>query len=322
MQESASRTASMCAGVVGQEGENGTYSSCSFAYSVVPLLHPLVHTELTRGSACSQIVNNESSEIVCMFNSAFNAFAKNPDLNLDPIGTQEAQEEVNSWIYPTINNGVYRCGFAKSQEAYDEAVSELDASLDKLEELLSKQRYVTGDKLTISDIRLFVTLVRFDEVYVVYFKTNTKALREYPNILNYMRELYQIPEIQKTVSMYHIKTHYFTSHPTLNHYAIVPKVSFPSADICVSSIYFIQPLSPLACLFSCRGLTPWRYSACPTIGPQCRAATRHSSPRFWPRLCAVIAVCLLTPAWLGLCTWGPGDVQNTSPEPGETLCRV
>jgi len=171
------------------------------------------------------IVNNESSEIVCMFNSAFNAFAKNPDLNLDPIGTQEAQEEVNSWIYPTINNGVYRCGFAKSQEAYDEAVSELDASLDKLEELLSKQRYVTGDKLTISDIRLFVTLVRFDEVYVVYFKTNTKALREYPNILNYMRELYQIPEIQKTVSMYHIKTHYFTSHPTLNHYAIVPKGS-------------------------------------------------------------------------------------------------
>ena len=172
-----------------------------------------------------QIVNNESSEIVCMLNSAFNEFAKNPELDLSPAETVAAQDEVNSFIYPNINNGVYRCGFAKSQEAYDTAVEDLNESLERVEGILAEKRYITGDKLTIADIRLFVTLIRFDEVYVVYFKTNTKAIREYPNIFNYLRELYQIPEVKRTVSMYHIKTHYFTSHPELNTYAIIPKVS-------------------------------------------------------------------------------------------------
>jgi len=169
------------------------------------------------------IVNNESAEIVRMFNSAFNDLAKHPDLDLYPAHLAEKIDEVNSWVYPTINNGVYRCGFAQSQEAYDQAFKELFGSLDRCEEILSKQRYIAGDVLTEADVRLFCTLIRFDEVYVVYFKTNKKAIHEYPYLCNYVRELYQIPEIKATVNMKHIKNHYYCSHPNLNYYAIVPQ---------------------------------------------------------------------------------------------------
>jgi len=168
------------------------------------------------------IVSNESSEIIQMLNSAFNQFAKNPELDLFPEALASAMDEVNSWVYPTINNGVYRCGFAKTQGAYDEAVTQLYESLDRMEEVLSKNRYLCGDALTAADIRAFVTLVRFDEVYVVYFKCNKKRIADYPNIHNYVREIYQMPAVADTVNMRHIKTHYFTSHPTLNYYAVIP----------------------------------------------------------------------------------------------------
>lgn len=171
----------------------------------------------------SKIVNNESSEIIRMFNQEFNEFATNPDLDLYPEHLRSQIDEINSWVYPKINNGVYRSGFARTQEAYNEAVTDVFEALDNVEDILSKNRYLTGSALTEADIRLFMTLIRFDEVYVVYFKTNCKRIVDYPNIHNYLRELYQIPEIQTTINMDHIKNHYFGSHPVLNAYAIVPK---------------------------------------------------------------------------------------------------
>jgi len=168
------------------------------------------------------IVNNESSELIVMLNEAFNKFAKHPDLDLNPSSTRALQEELNSWIYTGINNGVYRAGFAKSQLAHDEAIADLYESLDKVEAILAKQRYLCGDTFTLADIRLFMTLVRFDEVYVVYFKTNKKQIAEYPAIHQYCRDVYQLLGGSEVINMPHIKTHYFTSHPTLNYYAIIP----------------------------------------------------------------------------------------------------
>lgn len=120
----------------------------------------------------------------------FNKYSGNPELDLCPPELEEKMKEVDSWIYNNINNGVYKCGFAQSQDAYDYAFQNLFIYLDKLEQLLSEQRFVAGNRLTLSDIRTFVTLVRFDEVYVVYFKCNKKQIIEYPNILNYCREIY------------------------------------------------------------------------------------------------------------------------------------
>jgi glutathionyl-hydroquinone reductase len=169
------------------------------------------------------IVNNESSEILRMFNSAFNDFAKNPELDLYPEELRGEIDALNEWIYPNINNGVYRCGFATTQEAYNIAFNDLFSALDKVEELLSKRRYIAGgDTITEADIRLFMTLIRFDPVYVVYFKTDKKAIREYPNISEYVKDIYSTPGIKESISIDHIKKHYFTSHPKLNAYAIIP----------------------------------------------------------------------------------------------------
>jgi len=169
------------------------------------------------------IVNNESSEIIRMLNSEFNEFSKYPDLDLYPESLRESMDSVNQWIYPKINNGVYRCGFAKSQAAYDEAIEELTEAFDKVDDILKKQRYIAGDTFTLADVRLFVTLLRFDEVYIVYFKTNTRSVTHTPAILNYCREIYQMPGVKDTVSMEQIKAHYFTSHPVLNSYSIIPR---------------------------------------------------------------------------------------------------
>eukprot|EP01125_Pyxidicula_operculata_P018493 TRINITY_DN6565_c0_g1_i1.p1 TRINITY_DN6565_c0_g1~~TRINITY_DN6565_c0_g1_i1.p1 ORF type:complete len:341 (+),score=64.90 TRINITY_DN6565_c0_g1_i1:37-1059(+) len=168
------------------------------------------------------IVNNESSEIMIMLNKEFNEFAKNPSLDLYPENLVSQIEELNTWIYPQINNGVYRCGFAVSQGAYETAFNEVFSGLDRLEDILSKQKYLCGGVFTAADLKLFVTLIRFDEVYVVYFKTNKKRIQDYPNLFNYIKDIYQIPGIAKSVNMKHIKTHYFTSHPKLNTYGIIP----------------------------------------------------------------------------------------------------
>jgi putative glutathione S-transferase len=163
------------------------------------------------------------SEIIRMLNTEFNAFAKNPDLHLYPEDMKDAIDKVNEWVYPTINNGVYRCGFAKTQGAYDAAITELTDSFDRIDQILQKQRFIAGDRFTEADIRLFVTLVRFDEVYAVYFKTNTRSCITTPSILNYLREVYQMPGVKGTVNMEQIKAHYYCSHPILNHYSVIPR---------------------------------------------------------------------------------------------------
>ena len=168
------------------------------------------------------IVNNESSDILRELNVKFNRFARRPEVDLYPESTRARVDEVNEWIYEKINNGVYKCGFATSQEAYEEAARALFDALDECERILSRSRYIAGDALTEADVRLFVTLIRFDEVYVVYFKTNKKFIHQYEHLSGYVRELYQMPEFRETTSFKHIKEHYFASHPPLNPHAIVP----------------------------------------------------------------------------------------------------
>lgn len=168
------------------------------------------------------IVNNESSEIIRMLNTEFNEVAENVDLNLYPSHLKSRIDEANEWVYDRISIGVYKCGFAKKQEPYDEAVIQLYEALDRCEEILNKQRFICGNHLTEADIRLFVTLIRFDEVYVVHFKCNKKLIREYPNLFNYSKDIYQFPGISSTVNMEHIKKSYYGSHPTLDPYGVIP----------------------------------------------------------------------------------------------------
>ncbi|KAK2972678.1 hypothetical protein RJ640_003519 [Escallonia rubra] len=168
------------------------------------------------------ILSNESEEIIRMFNTEFKDIAENATLDLYPPHLQAQISEVNDWIYDGINNGVYKCGFAKKQGPYNEAVEKLYDALDKCEEILSTQRYLCGNALTEADIRLFVTLIRFDEVYAVHFKCNKKLLREYPKLFNYTKDIFQIPGVSTTVKMEHIKKHYYGSHPSINPFGIVP----------------------------------------------------------------------------------------------------
>jgi len=172
--------------------------------------------------ASNRIVNNESAEIIRMFNSEFQDFATNPRLDLYPEDKRTQIDELNDWIYPSINNGVYRCGFATKQPAYSHAFSELFDALDRVEGILADSRYLTGDELTEADVRLFTTLVRFDSVYVTHFKTNLRRIIDYPNIWGYTRDIYQLPGIAETVDMAHIKSHYFESHTHINPFGIVP----------------------------------------------------------------------------------------------------
>ncbi|MBC7155009.1 MAG: glutathione S-transferase family protein [Rhodobacteraceae bacterium] len=167
------------------------------------------------------IVSNESSEIIRMFNSAFDGLTGNSD-DYWPKDLRAAIEPVNDRIYNTLNNGVYRCGFATSQHAYDEAVYPLFDTLDWLEDRLSTHRYLMGDRLTEADWRLFTTLIRFDPVYHLHFKCNRKRLIDYPNLWAYTRELYQWPGVRDTVNLDHIVRHYHYSHETINPYRIIP----------------------------------------------------------------------------------------------------
>ncbi len=167
------------------------------------------------------IVSNESAEIIRMFNSAFDHLGATQG-DYYPEALRAEIDELNDRIYHTVNNGVYRAGFATTQAAYEEAVTELFESLDWLEERLSKQRYLTGEQLMEADWRLFTTLVRFDPVYVGHFKTNLKRLIDYPNLWAYTRDLYQQPGVANTVNMHHIKHHYYGSHNTINPTGVVP----------------------------------------------------------------------------------------------------
>ncbi|MCA0963617.1 glutathione S-transferase family protein [Salipiger bermudensis] len=167
------------------------------------------------------IVSNESAEIIRMFNEAFDGLTGNSD-DYWPEELREAIEPVNARIYDTVNNGVYKAGFATSQEAYDDAVGPLFESLDWIEERLSKGRYLMGDRITEADWRLFTTLIRFDEVYYVHFKCNKSRIVDYPNLWAYTRELYQWPGVADTVHFDHFRRHYYYSHDMINPNRIIP----------------------------------------------------------------------------------------------------
>lgn len=167
------------------------------------------------------IVSNESSEIIRMFNGAFDEWG---DASLD-FYPAELRSDIDRWndrIYEAVNNGVYKCGFARSQEAYEEAFAALFEALDEVEAQLARSRYLVGDRLTEADWRLFTTLARFDPVYVGHFKCNLRRIADYQNLSNYLRELYQMPGIAETVNMFHIKQHYYGSHESVNPTRIVP----------------------------------------------------------------------------------------------------
>ena len=167
------------------------------------------------------IVSNESAEILRMFNSAFDEVGGN-DLDFYPEPLREEIDELNAFIYPNVNNGVYRAGFATTQEAYEEAAIAVFEALDSLEERLATRRYLTGAAITEADWRLFTTLLRFDQVYATHFKCNVRRIVDYPNLWGYLRDLYQTPGIAETVHIDLIKAHYYGSHANLNPTGIIP----------------------------------------------------------------------------------------------------
>jgi putative glutathione S-transferase len=167
------------------------------------------------------IVSNESSEIIRMFNSAFDGLTGST-LDFYPADLRAEIDSLNAVIYDTVNNGVYKAGFATTQDAYEEAVTRLFETLDMLEGRLAGSRYLFGDMATEADWRLFTTLLRFDPVYVGHFKCNIRRIADYPNLSGYLRDLYQTPGIAETCNLTHIKNHYYQSHKTINPTGIVP----------------------------------------------------------------------------------------------------
>ncbi|MFB6172501.1 MAG: glutathione S-transferase family protein [Haloarculaceae archaeon] len=167
-----------------------------------------------------EIVNNESIEVMRMLATAFDAHGNGVDLY--PEGHRDAVDRVVSELYDAVNNGVYRAGFADSQPAYEEAVADLFDALDRWDDVLADRRYLVGEQMTLADLRLFPTLVRFDEVYHTHFKCNVREIRDYEHLWPYLRDLYQTPGVAATVDMGHIKEHYYTTHADLNPKGIVP----------------------------------------------------------------------------------------------------
>lgn len=209
--------------------ENG-YDSCPIAdiqymYEVYTTHQPdysgRVTVPVLWDKKTSTIVNNESSEIIRMLNSAFDDFT---DVKKDfyPAEARDAIDEINELVYHNINNGVYKCGFATKQDVYEKHYHNLFDAMERVETLLGRQRYLAGSQLTEADWRLFTTLIRFDCVYYGHFKTNKSRIEDYPNISNYVRELYQYPGVSETVNFRHIKVHYYYSHDMINPTQVVP----------------------------------------------------------------------------------------------------
>ena len=167
------------------------------------------------------IVNNESSEVIRILNSAFDRWGR-AELDFYPEGLRPGIDEINAYVYDRINNGVYKTGFATSQQAYEEAVTRLFDALDQMEERLENQSYLVGNRFTEADVRLFTTLIRFDPVYVGHFKCNLRRLKDYPRLWDYTRRIYHRSGVRETVDFDHIKRHYYTSHPGINPTGIIP----------------------------------------------------------------------------------------------------
>ncbi len=211
--------------VDGGAAQGDSLYGCEFAHEIYTRAQPDVTTRVTVpilwDKQTDTIVSNESSEIIRMFNSAFDGITGNK-LDFWPEGMRAEIEAVNTRIYNTFNNGVYRCGFATTQAAYDAAVGPLFETMDWLEERLSTRRYLIGDRITEADWRLVTTLFRFDPVYHLHFKTNRNRLVDMANLWAYTRELYQWPGVAQTVDFGHIVRHYHYSHDTINPYRIIP----------------------------------------------------------------------------------------------------
>ncbi|WP_310425330.1 glutathione S-transferase C-terminal domain-containing protein [Chamaesiphon sp. VAR_48_metabat_135_sub] len=172
----------------------------------------------------NSIVNNESAEIVEILNSEFNDHATHPELDLSPVALQDSLDRWNEVIYQTVNNGVYRCGFAQTQTAYDKAHTELFATLDRIEDSLATQNYLCGDLLTLADVRLFTTLIRFDLVYHTLFKCNRRRIQDYPQIQAYVQKIYHLPGVTQTCDFATILQDYYGNLFPLNPGGIVPKL--------------------------------------------------------------------------------------------------
>ena len=168
------------------------------------------------------IVNNESAEIIEILNSEFNKFAQHPDFDLYPAAQKETIDSWNEKIYHTVNNGVYRCGFAQSQQAYETASKELFSTLDEIDKALGSKRYLCGDRLTLADIRLFTTLFRFDIVYYGLFKCNLRRIADYQNLSGYLRDIYQLPGVADTCDLESVKRDYYGNLFPLNPGGIIP----------------------------------------------------------------------------------------------------
>ena len=201
---------------------NGTRYLWEVYLKADPDYSGLVSVPVLWDKVTATIVNNESREIIRMFDTEFSAFAK-PDVNFYPDELRSVVDETIDAIYQPINNGVYRAGFATTQSAYEEAVTELFEALDHWEGVLQQQRYLCGDRITEADWCMFTTLFRFDSVYYVHFKCNLRRIVDYPNLWNYLKELYQLPGVKETCNLDQIKRHYYKSHPKVNPTRIVPK---------------------------------------------------------------------------------------------------
>ncbi|WP_417784142.1 glutathione S-transferase family protein [Terasakiella pusilla] len=186
--------------------------------SVDPNITTRVTVPILWDKKTNTIVSNESAEIIRMLNAEFSAGGT----DYYPAALRDQIDEINSFVYDKINNGVYKTGFATTQEAYEEAFENLFDSLDHVEKILGQNRYLVGEQITEADWRLFTTLVRFDAVYVGHFKCNKKRIVDYPNLWGFLRELYQIEGVADTVNMDHIKTHYYASHKTINPTGVIP----------------------------------------------------------------------------------------------------
>lgn len=169
------------------------------------------------------IVNNESAEIVRMLNGRFQAWARHPEVDLYPAPLRTAIDETNAWVYADINNGVYRSGFARSQQAHEAAVERLFTALERVEALLTRQDFLCGDVLTEADVRLFVTLIRFDAVYHTHFKCNRRTVLQSPALTRYMADIYRLPGVAATVDLDHVRHHYYGSHKHINPSGLIPR---------------------------------------------------------------------------------------------------
>jgi len=211
-----------------EQGEDtiaDTLNDAQFLYQIYTKVNPSftgrVTVPILWDKKTNSIVNNESSEIIRMFNSAFDHLGAMAG-DYYPAKLRSQIDLINDRVYHTVNNGVYKAGFATTQRAYEEAVNPLFESLDWLEEILATNRYLAGDQITEADWRLFTTLVRFDPVYVGHFKCSKRRIVDYPNLWAYTRELYQIPKVADTVNFTHIRNHYYQSHQSINPTRIVP----------------------------------------------------------------------------------------------------